>query len=745
MRIVLTTLLLFFWGNVGAASLPEANLTITPATIEAGKEVTFDASDSRNTNGQRGGLEYRFQFDNSGSWTSWGAQSKAKFTPQNVGSFRGKLQVRDRQWKTVQTTYRNYRVVGEIYRKIRIRVSPSRIRAGEPMYFELIFTLPRTDDPDKLYVRWDFDSDGYFEIPWSAYRIVSHVFGETEVGTFSPTAEVLFPDGSIQKVRGIERISTRATRRPAYRDYWSKISVLPPSVVSPIVDVSPGKEGFNEDTTFRFDASSSRIADHAWLEWSFDGEDFIKDDKVVYKKFDSPGKHEVRVRTCYDHSAPKCRETLVTVNVRYDPIDFRTEITAQNLTRNTSFRTDTSSSYFAVVVGDRMRFSANLKRRDVVEKEFTYRWDFEGDGVWDTNFLTSPVAEFTYPRAGNFKPTIDTENEKGLHTITSLPLRVYSNTAPKANFTVDQAQIYPGELVRLYPKINDLQNDTSRLEVRFDADGDGNWDHRFRRATTHQWRYDQSGKYVARMQVRDQNMDVSTVERVVTVLPYTKPEAKVTISQRSGDTRTSFWFDASRSTGQNLKYYWDFDYKGPQDVINQGKKLTAGGVKVQKRFSDSGEKTILLRVVDKAGNTDDIHFSVFVSQYIPVATFPKKNTTQTSSALPKTQEKNITPPQTSLTIPALTRAELYSLLYQAAKTPPPIPVENPFSDVRAEDWFYDVAIQSYLDGYTHEPKFFPYESVSSGEAQTIGRSILGKQIQLGDRATKQSLVEALRQ
>jgi hypothetical protein len=748
-RTIGTIFFLLFLGSVRAASLPEANLTISPTTIEEGRELIFDASDSKNTNGQKGGLQYRFQFDNASGWTQWGTQSKKKFTPQNVGSFRGKLQVRDTRTRTIQTTYRTYRVTGYIFRKLRIRTTPSRIRAGESIEFELVFTLPRTDDPDKLRVRWDFDSDGYFETNWSNDKTATHVFGDTEIGKFSPTAEVIFPDGYRQKVRGIERISVQPLRRPIYRDYWSKINVLPPSLVSPIVDVSPGNEGWNEQTTFRFDASRSRIADHAWLEWSFDGETFYKNDTVIFKKFTSPGKHEVRARTCYDHTNPKCRETLITIHVRPNPIDFRANVSARNLTHQTSCQTNASSNHCAVVTGDRIRFSAQLQRQNVVENEFLYQWDFQGDGIWDTNALTRSTAEYMYPHTGSYHPTVRVRNEKGVSTKTSLSLRVHANTAPKVNFTIDRALIYPGELVRFYPKVSDLQDDTSQLEVRFDADGDGYWDSSFQRKTIYQWRYENPGKYIAILQVRDQNKNVSTIKRVVTVYPYVKPKARVTISQKQGTTQTIFRFDASRSVGQKLKYYWDFDFKGPQGITSSEKKTVAGNQKIQKKFSQPGEKVISLRVIDTKGNTDEVHFSIFVSDVLSLSSLESRQSIPLSPKilLPEISiiKENSFSQKTALSQSKVTRADIFFLAYQAINMPPPMPIKNPFRDVQSEDWFYDAAIQSYRDQYTQSPRFLPYEIVSKKEIEKIVYAITGKSIDIQSNViTRDVLREILR-
>ncbi|MCF7812235.1 hypothetical protein K9M59_01375 [Candidatus Gracilibacteria bacterium] len=748
-----TGLLVFlFLGVAEAATLPEANLMVTPATGQAGSEMTFDASDSRNTNGLRGGLEYRFQFRNAEYWTPWSTQSIRKYTPMDIGTFRAKLQVRDQKTKTVQTTYREYRVHSDTYRHIRIRANPTRIRVGESVLFELLVTLPRTENPDDVKVRWDFDSDGYFETQFSQQRQVRHVFGDNQVGQLSPTAEVIFPDGSRETIRGLERLSTDPLRRQVPRADWEKIQILPAPVVPPVVHVSPGRTGFNEDTVFRFDASDSRIPDHAWIEWNFDGEQFLQEKEIVTKKFDSPGTHQVRARTCYDRAAPKCRETLITIEVTHDPIDYRPEIHVQNLTRHTAFSSTSNDTFFVAVEGDRLQFTAQLRYQDMTARDFSYRWDFQGDGVFDTPFLANSLAEYTIPREGILTPVVEVENEEGVRSRASLRLHVSPNTAPNVSFTVDTAEIYPGQLVRFYPKVSDLQHQHAYLETRFDADGDGNWDSRFRRVGTYQWRYEKPGTYITRMQVRDPSKKVTTVARRVTVRPYSKPTARVTISQREGDTRTVFRFDASRSSGQGLRYYWDFDFQGSDDLVSDGTYLQQGPKEMRRQFREPGEKQILLRVVDGSGQSDQIHFPVFVGAYQSPPPSPRSQPSdssqaQTPPASPSSPSSSPQSPQEQKQLVSpdrpLVRADMFFLLYEAARVRPPFPGPSPFEDVEPTDWFSQAALLSYRQGLTSPPYFKPAEKVSPEEAAQMIQFFFGKDVSFGESVTRQSFREML--
>lgn len=809
--MILSIFSFFFCSTAWASTLPTANLTISPNTGEIAKEFTFDASDSRNSQGKKGGLEYRFQFKGGESWTNWSTKAVQKYTPMDLGNMRAQLQVRERNTSMIQSTYRTYKVVGDIFRKVWISVRPTKIRAGEPTYFELKLTLPRTEDPDKVLSKWDFNSDGKFDTAYSQQKIVTHSYSLHEVGQVSPTVEVKFPDGTIKRVRGIESLPYGGVgiRRTMLQNQWPKIKITSPVVVAPIVDVSPGKTGFTEATVFRFDASRSRIPAHAWMEWSFEGAEFIKGKTVVSKRFEAPGKHEVRVRTCYDNAQPKCEETLVTVETKKDPLDYRAEVRVYNQTRSTYFTsTQTQRTFFKVVAGDKVRFTSSIRQQGGGTSGFTYRWDFEGDGVWDTPFHKNSTTEHVFSRPGNYKPMVQVQNKDLVSTQESVPLQVVASTAPHGNFTVDQIYIYVGQKVRFFPKVQDSQTPDTRIKVRFDVDGDGKWDNTFRHMTSFEWTYNQAGQYIARMQTQDQSGKVVTIARSVTVFPQTQtPKARVKVNTRYGNTKTIFEFDASDSTGQELRYAWDFDYKGTSDLISKGQKIAVGSAKVSKQFSTAGEKQIALRVIDRFGNEDLLHFPVWVSQYVlkPDPVTPQDNPTPNSTFENRlvpldSYETRVTASQwypgyepnnatlhpievrpdsralyryvrqqkgeVSFPDRVLSRAGMFYFLYEpylsgltfklkdttmngvpvfvyTVERARVLPGKNPFSDVSTNDWFYYPALLSYRDGYSSVPFFHPTAEITPLEAATMVRKVTGRSVDFGLEVTRQEFRDAL--
>ncbi len=593
--------------NALATTLPSANLTVYPATGKVLSEFTFDGSSSKNTVGTNANLEYRFHFGRNtystkDDWTDFSWNSVAKFTPSDVGTFYAKMQVRDRTNNAIQTTYQTYRVIGQALRKAEIKVLTEKIYAGESAEFELKLLLPSYEDPDDVTARWDFDSDGNFETGFSQRKIVTHVYPFLDVNQTSPTVEIIWPDGKHTTIRRSEK----------YRISKNKNFVIrSPKIVAPILSISPSAKGRDEKLIFKFDASLSKISTNSWLEWSFDGESFYIDDKIITKQFSSSGKHEVRVRTCFNRANPICAETTETVEVDQDATDFRAEMWIQNLASSFSYSSYEKNA--KATVGEKLKFSSHYLNFYGKSQKFQFRWDFDGDGNFDTNFSDTSFAEKTFNRVGEFETLVEIRNEEGVSATTTKIVTIIKNTPPKGTFFISPEKIIVGENVRITSKVADNATYSSRLEIRFDIDGDGIWDSDFRSIYNFQWKFEKVGKITAKMQIRDAGKKVSTISKTFEVFGSEKPRAAVTVSHKYGNTSTVFQFDATRSYGDGLKYFWDFDYKGKNDLISEGNRISSSGARISKIFKTSGEKRIALIVEDIAGNRDQIWFPVYVS------------------------------------------------------------------------------------------------------------------------------------
>lgn len=617
-KLLLIALACIASAPVMASGLPQANFTVSPAVGRVGSEFQIDARQSRNSAGNLGGVEIRFKYDG-GNWTDWSRRTLQKFSPLDTGNMRVNLQVRDIKTNQVQSTYRSIKVVSSWNRRAWISVEDNSAEVGEPVDFRLELALMAADDPDTVQVRWDFDNDGGWDTTFSRQKFVSHVF-DTAV-TASPRAEVKFADGEILEIEGIAPRREPGSRRVASRSSWQKLRITSPVIVAPIVDVSPGSTGFSEKTTFTFTASNVRIPRGGWIEWSFDGQQWLRFPRKTeaVHQFTSPGKHEVRTRVCIGYSQPRCEETTTQVMVNRDATDFRTEIFLQNRTNPSGayWSTQNSQYFVPVEVGDRIRFTSRLLQYGGAGQRFQYRWDFNNDGRWDTHFSTQSYSEHVFDRGGEFVVRVAVRNEDGVTVEATRRILVTNNEKPVAEIGISQDAIYQGERVRfapVFPEIsNGLTSERSTTQVRFDLDGDGLWESDFRGVSGADWVYNQVGEVTVRMQLRDRGKNVTTVSKKIYINPLPTVAARVTVSARTVQVGEVVKFDASESVGRKLRYVWDFDSSGAlaSGAMWSGRGSTSPTVSYTWR--EGGEKMVSLLVIDETGKGDQIFFPVTVS------------------------------------------------------------------------------------------------------------------------------------
>ncbi len=602
-------------GNVSASGLPQANMIISPAVGRVSSEFTLDARQSRNSAGNLGGVEIRYRLTSGGNWSPWTRRTTQKFTPMNTGNMRVHLQVRDTQTGQIQSTFRSIKVISSWSRRAWISVEDYIAEVGQPIDFKLELSLQSFDNPDDIQVRWDFDSDGNWDTRFSKQKLVTHVFDTAT--TTSPTAEVKFFDNEILSVRGIVPRWTQGTHTIPPRTLWKKIKIISPTITAPIVDVRPGRVGFHENTNFVFDASSAQVPRGGWIEWSFDGQQWLRfpKQKIATHQFTSPGKHEVRTRVCIRNSNPRCEETTISIEVERDPTDYNVEIVLQNSTNPSAMTIRNAQQYVAVEVGDRIRFSAQLHRYSGSGQRYLYRWDFNNDGEWDTHFSTQNFTEHVYDRGGEFSVRVQVQNEDSVIANSIRNIFVDINEKPVAEIGCSVDTIYVGEPVRFFPKyLGKRTYDWGRTQVRFDLDADGLWESDFRGIGGESLAYLSPGSVTIRMQLRDPGKNVTTVVKTIEVLPMPEVKARVIVSHRSGAVGATFTFDAGESSGRGIRFIWDFDTEDVGTSVSRFATFNNGTMspRVSHTWRTAGEKQVSLTVIDSTGKSDSVTFPVSV-------------------------------------------------------------------------------------------------------------------------------------
>ena len=230
----------------------------------------------------------------------------------------------------------------------------------------------------------------------------------------------------------------------------------------------------------------------------------------------------------------------------------------------------------------------------------SYFWDF-GDGANSSGM----VVTHSYVDDGNYTVTLTITDGDGA-TGTATSTKSVLNRAPIASFTESTETAYTDEAFA-FNASGSYDVDGSVVSYLWDF-GDGT------NATgiTVQHAYADNGNYTVTLTVTDNDGANSSVSASKTVLNRS-PIASFTESTGTALTSESITFDASGSydvDGSVVSYLWDF-----------GDGTNTTGVVVNHAYSDNGNYTVTLSVVDDDGATSSTSSTKTILNRSPTAVF----------------------------------------------------------------------------------------------------------------------------
>jgi hypothetical protein len=150
------------------------------------------------------------------------------------------------------------------------------------------------------------------------------------------------------------------------------------------------------------------------------------------------------------------------------------------------------------------------------KNDLLVRWDWEGDGRWDTEYSASKTANYQYSTEGTYTVTLEVMDKGMLVSTASQTISVSVNTSPIAQFTVTPGTRNNSNTITVDASESyDNQDPAGVLEVRWDWEGDGPWDTEFSTAKTAAHTYATINTYEIRMEIRDSGgLTNSTAQKV---------------------------------------------------------------------------------------------------------------------------------------------------------------------------------------------------------------------------------------
>ncbi|HBB92803.1 MAG TPA: hypothetical protein DC042_14085 [Bacteroidales bacterium] len=372
---------------------------------------------------------------------------------------------------------------------IQVTVSPLSGNTTQVFSFDMSRSESLSDRSSKLFCRWDWDGDGTWDTPLT--RQLKHEHRYYAPGTWHTRAELVNVDG-VSDTAGITMQIARGYTPPA-----------------PILVAQPDKGHIY--TRFLLDASRTRDDEDSLnqlkFRWDFEGDDIwdtgLTDSVLIHHVYPESGFYNPRLEV----SDPSGRTARVFIPIEVNLKDPRLLVTFKcipdSVTFDTPIRMDATGS-------------TDLDHPD---KGLMYRWDWQNDWIWDTEWLRNPVIVHSFPEDVFANVRLEVKSYRGLVNDTLMKIRLYhKNQSPKAMYSVStlSGNINTRFILNAWSSL-DQESSPSALLFRWDYNGDGQWDTDFSHEVVQIHQYDSPGTYETLLMIQDPFGETDTYSKTIYV------------------------------------------------------------------------------------------------------------------------------------------------------------------------------------------------------------------------------------
>jgi PKD repeat protein len=340
-----------------------------------------------------------------------------------------------------------------------------------------------------LLVRWDFDGDNHYDTEFSTEKIAFRRFASA--GTYQSILEVKDPQGlTSRKVSPVE-VSLSSSAPIAY------FTVTPES--GRLSDV------------FLFDASgcydSQDPITQLKVHWDFNGDGIFDQpwttNKAAMYVFTEPGQYIVKLEVIDTQGL--IGSTTRIVNVAAANIKPTAIFTVNPL----SGSTETLFNFDASGCTDPEDPVTSLR----------VRWDWQNDGIYDTDFRTIKTIQHVFPVAGTYTVVMEVIDTEDYGSTFSMDIKVTNpNANPVADFTITPETGTTTTEITFDASIStDAEDSLDQLEVRWDWNNDNKYETEFSTVKIVKRYFTIPGTYIIKVEVRDTGGLTDTKARLIKI------------------------------------------------------------------------------------------------------------------------------------------------------------------------------------------------------------------------------------
>lgn len=258
-------------------------------------------------------------------------------------------------------------------------------------------TFDDEDSLETLRYRWDLNGDGVWDTDYSSNPIVKYVFKRSDL--YSVQFSAVDPTGRTSNA--IKSLEVNMIDERIHPDFtWSSLN-------------GTVKDTFLLDASGTYyESDPSKVFTYTW--YIFGEEKFGPfTDPVFPHVFKEYGQHKL-ILTVTDELdlSNSCTKELYVIRENKPP--------SPGIVLSTPYGNINTNFYF----------SAWPSSDDVtIPSEMLIRWDFEGDGIWDTGWTYEKTVFHQYLLPGTYWVTLEAEDEGGEKAMTKSRIMVSSSTA----------------------------------------------------------------------------------------------------------------------------------------------------------------------------------------------------------------------------------------------------------------------------------------------------------------------------
>lgn len=381
-------------------NLPVPKVTAAPAGGLTTTPITFDCSQSLAGNKQDK-LYFRWDWNNDDAWdTEFSAGPVFVHRFLSKGVHQPVLEVLGSSGLT--DTCRLNIIIGQGFSAPRamFRIAPETGNRLTGFVFDASFSKDDEDSLNLLQFRWDWEGDGRWDTGFGPFSVVSHYYYET--GSFVPLLEVKDPGGLLSQY--IVSLEVTQTNPRLFTHFnWS-----PPHPLQNDTVIFDASLSFNQD----------HPDDHLVYYWKFETGEPLKSDlwlgpfeyPTIARTFSMEIEYLVSLRIIDGSGLENQVARRIEIYHLNRPPLPRFRISSRNGNLTTQFLMDASTTTDA----------------EDLPPALQVRWDFQGDGRWDTEFSLDKVLYHRFDVPGSYRILLEAMDTRGLTDTTSVFVTVTS-------------------------------------------------------------------------------------------------------------------------------------------------------------------------------------------------------------------------------------------------------------------------------------------------------------------------------